>query len=539
MSSDATAFDELVVDYYRAWFRFHPLAAVYASVSGYEGKLAADGDDDNGALANLISNLLFSLKELNFDQLDPDRQLDLQLLYGAGSVEHRMLLEQDWRYRDPAKYLPFHQLQELVVRQPERLCEALMGVLELTPNYLRDARGRLSELPGVVSTLWLADALESAEKGEPWLKRLGRDLPQTRECCADQGRLQALASEAAEAVEDYRKSLANELVPVATGTAECGSELLGWLLRNRDQLDIKIGQAVDFTRKRLQQAYGALQSQAMTIADLRQTDGELLSGNARIKAYHEEAKMLRKFLREYQLLPDSLQPLELRVTDSCFSQPDCGSYLRTEAGGVFLIPHDQQVGGGETRSAIRMRNLYGGWGGQHYLAWAGGVSAHSLVRQINPSAAFQRGWAHYMSRILEARGYFDEQDRILLNQRRIALAEQANIDLEFHVGNINSREALERLKPLSNIPCWAEVSLTAISRRPTDAFMAQLGADMFEYLVNQHLETKPDASPMAMHQQLMLHGAVALPLVVQRTFGHECWEQALTEVLSVASVVER
>jgi peptidoglycan/xylan/chitin deacetylase (PgdA/CDA1 family) len=97
-------------------------------------------------------------------------------------IEHRILLEHDWRHRDPAKYLPLRSLQELVVRQLERLCDALTGILEKTPNYLRDARGRLAELPGLVSILWLADALELSEKGLPWLKLLGRDLPQTREC---------------------------------------------------------------------------------------------------------------------------------------------------------------------------------------------------------------------------------------------------------------------------------------------------------------------------------------------------------------------
>ncbi|MEW8584207.1 MAG: DUF885 domain-containing protein, partial [Candidatus Thiodiazotropha sp.] len=244
MSSEAAAFDRLISDYYRVWFRFHPLAAVYASVPGYEGLLAADGDDDMGALANLISNLLVGLKELDYEALDADRQLDLQLLYGAALIEHRMLLEQDWRHRDPARYLPLHLLQELVVRQPERLCEALMGVLEKTPNYLRDARRRLGEYPGLVSTLWLADALETAQKGVPWLKRLGRDLPQVHECCADKGRLQALGSRAAEAVEDFKQALIKELTPDATGTADCGRELLAWLMRHRDQLDIPFGDAL-------------------------------------------------------------------------------------------------------------------------------------------------------------------------------------------------------------------------------------------------------------------------------------------------------
>ncbi|MCU7907154.1 MAG: DUF885 domain-containing protein [Candidatus Thiodiazotropha sp. (ex Epidulcina cf. delphinae)] len=532
MRSEAAAFDELVADYYRVWFRFHPPAAVFASVPGYEGLLGAVGDDDMGALASLISSLLVSLKELDYEVLDADRQLDLQLIYGAGLVEHRMLCEHDWRHRDPARYLPLPLLQELVVRQPERLCEALIGVLEKTPNYLRDARGRLSELPGLVSTLWLADALECAEKGVPWLKRLGRDLPQTHECCADQGRLQVLGSQAAEAVEDYKQVLIKELTPVATGTADCGETLLNWLLRHRNQMNISIGDAQGYAKKRLQQTYAMLERQGLTLEVVKQSGGDLLSGDMRLQAYHEEADTLRSFLQHHQLLPDFAQPLEFRITDRCFRQPDCGSYLRSEQGGVFLVPHDQQVGGGETRSAIRMRNLYSSWAGCHCLAWAGGVSAHSPVRRINPSAAFKRGWAHYMSRILEARGYFNEQDRIPLYQRRLALAEQAAIDLEFHAGEINSRQALERLKLLSDIPCWAEGSLTAISRRPTDAFMALLGADLIERLNLRLLEQRPGLNLRAFHEALLAHGAVALPLVAQRACGRETWEHTLSEVLS-------
>ncbi|MET0070973.1 MAG: DUF885 family protein [Candidatus Thiodiazotropha sp.] len=532
MSSEAAAFDRLIADYYRVWFRFHPLAAVYASVPGYEGLLAADGDDDMGALASLISNLLVGLKELDYEALDADRQLDLQLLYGAALIEHRMLLEQDWRHRDPARYLPLHLLQELVVRQPERLCEALMGVLEKTPNYLRDARRRLGEYPGLVSTLWLADALETAQKGVPWLKRLGRDLPQIHECCADKGRLQALGSRAAEAVEDFKQALIKELAPDVTGTADCGRELLAWLMRHRDQLDIPFEDALAYARRRLRQTREEMERQGIEPEAVKQVDGELLSGDGRLQAYREEANELRDFLQRLELLPDSVQPLEFRITENCFRQPDCGSYLRTRQGGVFLIPTDQQVGGGESRSAIRMRNLYSSWGGRHYLAWAGGISAHSLVRQINPSAAFKRGWAHYMSGILEERGYFNDDDRLELYQRRLALAEQATIDLEFHAGEINSRQALERLKLLSEIPCWAEVSLTAISRRPTDAFMALLGAEMMENLCQQQLAQRPEATLRSLHEELLAHGAVSLPLVVQRACGRETWDQTLKELLS-------
>jgi hypothetical protein len=370
------------------------------------------------------------------------------------------------------------------------------------------------------------------KKGVPWLKRLGRDLPQARECCADKGRLQSLSGGAAEAIEDFKQVLLKDLAPCASGAADCGKALLTWLLRYRDQIDIPVEDALAYARRRLEQTREAMERQGITLRTVKQVKGKQFSGDSRLQAYREEASGLRSFLQQLDLLPDSPQPLTFRITDSCFRQPDCGSYLRTHQGGVFLIPHDQQVGGGEARCAIRMRNLYSGWAGRHYLAWVGGVAAQSLVRQLNHSAAFQRGWAHYMSRILEARGYFNEDDRLMLYQRRLALAEQATIDLAFHAGEINSRQALERLKLLSDIPCWAEVSLTAISRRPTDAFMALLGAELIEHLCQRQLEQRHGLTLRSLHEELLAHGAVALPLVVQRAYGRETWEQSLKEVLS-------
>mgnify|MGYP006232385617 FL=1 len=104
------------------------------------------------------------------------------------------------------------------------------------------------------------------------------------------------------------------------------------------------------------------------------------------------------------------------------------------------------------------------------------------------------------------------------------------VDLQFHAGKINSLQALERLKVLSDIPCWAEVSLTAISRRPTDAFMALLGAELIGTLAGR-MTGQQAMSLMEFHEQLLATGPVALPLVVQRAFGAEHWQAAYNEVM--------
>ncbi|MGD8589995.1 MAG: DUF885 family protein [Chromatiales bacterium] len=532
--SEAATFDELICEFYKVWFRYHPVAALFAGVSGYEGLLAADGDDDVGALASWLGNLLVSLEELDYEALDPDRQLDMQLIFGAAMIEHRTLLECDWRHRDPAKYLPLRSLQELVVRQPEKFCAALQGILERTAEYLRSARGQLSELPELISTLWLADALETAEAGVPWLKRLDRELPQTRECCADLGRLKALSSQAAEAIEDFHAYLAKDLVPVAGGTSDCGPGLTDHLLRHRHQLELTGEDALHTARLLQIQIQQQAEEQGFSLERIQREVAEetRLSSEARILAYRDEARRLKEFVVDQELLNPPEQRLEFVVTSHCFTKCECGSYLRSATGGIFLIPDGWQLGGGESLASIRLRSLYGGWAGRHYLAWAGGVQAHSLVRQINPSAAFKRGWAHYMSHLLEDRGYFTEQDRLQLTQRRLALAEQAVVDLEFHLGQISSMQALERLRALSQLPGWAESSLTALSRRPTDAYMALLGASLIETTRRIVMEQQSELSQQDYHAQLMAHGAVSLPLVVKRVYGEAVWQRAMDEVLA-------
>jgi hypothetical protein len=304
-------------------------------------------------------------------------------------------------------------------------------------------------------------------------------------------------------------------------------------LKHRHQLNLTGEEALHNARQLQVQVQQQLAEQSLTRERIQAelNHETLLTGEQRIRAYREEAERLKDFVVQANLLEPPEQPLEFTVTAHCFTKCECGSYLRSTTGGIFLIPAGWQLGGGESLAAIRLRTLYGGWAGRHFLAWAGGVEAHSLVRQINPSAAFKRGWAHYMSHLLEDSGYFSEADRLQLGQRRLALAEQAVVDLEFHMGLISSLQALDRLRAVSGVPGWAESSLTALSRRPTDAYMALLGASLMESTRRIVMQQQSQLSLQSHHSLLLAHGAVALPLVVKRVYGEAVWQQATHEVL--------
>ena len=95
LSSDRSPqqrFDQLRDSYYRTWFRFNPEVAVELGVAGLDDRLTPYDDDEFGALIALQEKVLAGLEEVDFEALDPDRQLDFQLLAGQASIEHHNLL---------------------------------------------------------------------------------------------------------------------------------------------------------------------------------------------------------------------------------------------------------------------------------------------------------------------------------------------------------------------------------------------------------------------------------------------------------------
>ena len=101
MNQVTTAFDDIVETYYRAWFRYHPEAAVDAGMEGYAQLLTPAGAARRGALVCLNDELRAGLEELDAGDLDADRALDLTLLQGAIQVENQGLLDIEPRQPHP------------------------------------------------------------------------------------------------------------------------------------------------------------------------------------------------------------------------------------------------------------------------------------------------------------------------------------------------------------------------------------------------------------------------------------------------------
>ena len=165
----ADRFDAILESYYKAWFRYHPEAAVEAGHDAYAGCLTPYGDDDAGALASLNRELMFSLEELDAEMLDVDRQVDFELAWSSAALESEELREADWRYRDPVRYLPVNAIYQLLIRPVGNFEEALQSRLEQIPEYLRGARRQLAARADEIPSLWMLSALQTAHDGSRFL----------------------------------------------------------------------------------------------------------------------------------------------------------------------------------------------------------------------------------------------------------------------------------------------------------------------------------------------------------------------------------
>ena len=228
--------NELKSQYYHAWFRFHPEAALDVGVTDYIEQLRTYNDDDVGALIALNQKLLSALDEMNVGELDPDSKADFRILQGAAVIELHDLEERDWRFRNPVDFIPVNAIYQLLIYPVDGVHRAVKKRLEQFPEYLRGARALMLQAAEHVVPSWLEAAVEQCHSGSIFIRDLGRCSLVTQKF-TNPARLQPLLDAAAHALEDYARFLESEIAPRAKGDFSCGEYRFNRLLIDRHFLD--------------------------------------------------------------------------------------------------------------------------------------------------------------------------------------------------------------------------------------------------------------------------------------------------------------
>ncbi len=541
VATNSAGFDRTVEDYYQAWFRYHPEAAVEAGVPGYARLLTPFGDDERGALVNLNDALIDALDELDGHDLTADQRLDWQVLRNSARLENERLVEIDPTRVNPAWALPVNAVYQLLIRPVADFPEALAARLAAIPAHLDQARDYMQARAAFIPPLWLHSAVIGARRGAEFLE----DLPNHPKVTAlgpPIAGLGAIIAEAARALRGYADCLERDIGAQAQGEFACGRKFFDELLQRRHFLGID----ADALHAYGEELFARTRDELAEVC--RELDGENPTALAkRIQADHPPAaELLAVYRREMQAAHDFLAsralvtlpavtrlevvetPVFLRhqIPFAAYSEPSPNDpaqqgyyYVTPPRDAAELAEHDY--------AGLRHTCVHEAWPGHHLQFVTANLNppARSLPRFFNASATLYEGWALYCEQLMHEQGFLDRpENRFILLKDRLWRALRIVIDVEIHTRGLGLDAAADRMVVHLGFPrSQALAELTWYSQAPT----VPMGYAVGWALINALRAGQPAGFVLReFHDRLLSQGSIALPLVIGRAFGADAWTAA-------------
>ena len=538
--SPAAAFDTLVADYYKAWFRFHPETAVDLGMPGYAGLLRPYGDDELGAQAAIHEKLLAELEGLDLDALDPDRRLDARLLAGQAQIEHHDLLERDWRRRDPVRFLPINALYQLTVLPVADFASAFNARLVQIPAYLRGARAHLRDMPELVPIGWLESAMASVAEGVGYLHGL-RQHPRVLQAFGRSSQFHESFEQAVHAVEDFGHFLEDEIGPHASGDFACGREQFERILRMRHGLDIDADRLHAFgvrlfeqTQRELQSVTRELRADGDAEALWEQICQEHVEPAQLLGEYRAQMAAARTFLVERDLVSlPTTEHLEVVETPTFLRHQIPFAAYRSppvndpEQHGYYYVtpPTDAAALAEHNTPGLMHTCVHEAWPGHHLQFVTANLNpqACSLPRLVNSSATLYEGWALYCEQLMQEQGFLlRPEQRFILLRDRLWRALRVQLDVELQTRSLSIAAAADRMQSALGFPrAQALADLAWYTRAPAVPMGYATG---WALLTEARSRLVPEQMPLKdFHDRLLAVGSVGLPWVLTRAFGRELY----------------
>jgi hypothetical protein len=545
--------DALADELYDVWFRYRPDLALAIGVRPPGGWLAPVDDDDLAALRGWLETAILGLDEIDFGALDPDRQIDLALMYGAARVEHAELLDYDWRCRDPGRFLPVGELHRLTLDPPDPLRGPLADLLGALPERLRQAQAVLRGQSRSLAPTLVAAAARDADGLRCYLRDLVQ-APWLRQRCYGLSELASLAEGARTALAGYRDFLTRDLAAVAAGGLGCGVEHLRLRLAHLHFMDcdpLALGEPLDLALETALDALAGLAHwpepgheplpAATAVESAAETAGDPGGDLGRLALHRRVCGALAGEIAASGLATLPQAPLRVAAAPACPGAHRLDAdYLPARAegaspGGTLFLADPAPGTETETLDQVRLRCLDQGWGGSHLLAWSAPGLAARTARRVANGASLRVAWGLYLSLRLaqctqDGRSGLDALHASLAQRRERLLL--ARIDLDLHTGLIDADQALGRIRRTGLDEAAAQALLARIGLAPGDALAGALGWLLLkEARARQPQANRAAASERAFNDRLLAQGAIPLPLALRRSLGEPLREAAWTAVL--------
>lgn len=543
-----SVYNELIDLYYRIWFRYHPEVAVDLGVEGYSDRLTPYGDDDIGALIALHEKLINTVDELDTSALDEDQRIDLQLMYGQALIESRQLIDQDWRLRDPTRFLPVNAIYQLTMRAVRDRGKALRARLQAIPGYLRGAKSHLQSAPELIPPVWLEAAISEASEGVKYLRGLHHN-PMLQNY-----RLDKELDDAAQALDEFAHFLETTIAKRAQGDFACGRDMFELLLAHRHGLDI----SADDLRAFGARLFADTVSQLGEVTARLQGDENVAVLTARIQEqfrperdlltiYKEQMQAAYEFVKATQLVSLPAQqflhvvetPIFLRhqIPFAAYWNPMPTDPAQT-AYYYVTPPQDEASWGEHNLVSLQHTCVHEAWPGHHlqFVTANSRSSSRSLPRLINSSATLYEGWALYCEQLMAEQGFLQQpESEFVLLKDRLWRALRVMLDVDLHVhGQSLTTAAQTMCERLGFSHAQAMGELSWYSQSPTVPMGYATGWALINTTRARLEAMNQNFNLRDFHDHLLSAGSIGIPWVVRRVFGEPLWNSVRQSVLKPA-----
>ncbi|TDY04260.1 DUF885 domain-containing protein [Thiohalophilus thiocyanatoxydans] len=539
-------FPGLLHSYYQAWFRFHPETAVDLGVRGFESQLTPFADDDIGALNTLNEKLIDSLDEIETSRLTAAQVVDRDVMYGAAVIELSETIEHDWRYCDPARYLPVHAIYQLTLHNLKLNKQHLKTRLEAIPRYLRNAQANLHNEPEAIPPLWLEAAHTEAVQGAEYLRSL-RKHP-----IFLQHALNSELEQAAHAVDEFARFMETALQPHAAGDFACGKTRFERLLQHRHALPVSAEQLHALGERLFEETLAALKQVTFEL----QGNDDIQQLTDRIQARHPTAEQLQETYRENMLAAKAFveqqdlislpEPESLRVIETppfLRHEIPFAAYLEPpfndpeQQGYYYVTPVENAASLGEHNFvSLQHTCVHEAWPGHHlqFVTANRGRRSSSLPRLVNPSSTLYEGWALYCEQLMQEQGFLDSpESRFILLKDRLWRALRIMLDVELHTRGLPVERAAERMQHwLGFTRAQAMADLGWYTRSPTVPMGYATGWALINATRERLRQLEKPFHLKSFHDRLLAEGSIALSHGIREQFGHPVWESVQRDVFA-------
>lgn len=533
-------FDSVLEEFYQAWFRYHPEAAVDAGVPGYGHRLMPHGDDDIGALLSLLEMVLAALDEINAAELDPERRIDYRVLYGSALLEHHELMEEDWRHRDPVRFLPVQAIYQLLIRPVPDFGAALQERLAAIPHHLRSAQTHLAQAPEQVPPLWAEMAVIEAEQGAAFLRELPQE-PRVARAFSMPGRVAGAAEAGAQALERFARFLEQEVSPCAAGDVACGAARFERILRYRHFLEGGRESLMAFARdlyarteEELRAAVRALRGDEDVAAAVSAIQADHPSAEQLLSAYRSEMRAAYQFVKARDLVTvPAQQQLQLvetprflrhQIPFAAYMEPAPGD---AEQRGYYFVtpPATEELLDEHNWPGLANTCVHEAWPGHHlqFVTANTRTASRSLPRVLNPSATLYEGWALYCEQLMHEQGFLDRPEQhVLLLRDRLWRALRVRLDIQLHTGGLDLEEAAGIMHQALGFPlAQARADVSWYTRAPGVPLGYAVGWALIVEARRRLQRRDEKFSLKRFHDGLLAAGSVGLPLGLEAAYGSE------------------